>query len=231
MVIEVLKEHLSRQVFTPLDDACDSFIGQSDLDLASALSREQDADGCTTHIDVPVAQRGQPERSIFARVLLVADARERQLEQLDDRGDDLFSRQAVDSHVACDAASDTRQLPGEPDHAVELVRIADHAPARVVKRLLATSLVPPRRLQVTAGVSRDPDVVPSRGDDKRLDSIQRRGVADLLAGGVAIDEGFALTNTPDARFDVRRICEARVFGAFNPVMLVLAAPCGAIPAP
>jgi hypothetical protein len=63
-------------------------------------------------------------------------------------------------------------------------------------------------------------VVPSRRDDKRLDSIQRRGVADLLAGGVAIDEGFALTNPPDARFDVRRIREARFFCEFSGVGLV-----------
>ena len=115
-------------------------------------------------LDVAVAQRGQAEALVVARVLLVADADQRGLEQAHDGRQHLLARQAAAAQVGVDARADRRQRAAEREHAVELVRVAHARASAVVAVLLAAAGVAPGRLQVALARRADPDVGPGRRD-------------------------------------------------------------------
>src|SRR3712207_1378363 len=98
---------------------------------------------------MPITERGEPERLVQARVLLVAHADEAQLEQANDGREDLLPLQTGLREVRLDPLADGRERARELDHPGELGRLAGLAELRVVAMLLATPCIASRRLQVT----------------------------------------------------------------------------------
>src|SRR2546430_5668380 len=145
---------------------------------------------------------------VLPRVLLVADAGKRRLEQADDGGDALLPRQTFAAQVSRHASPDPRQDPCEARHAVELVGVPNFAPTRVIAVLLAAACVAARRLQVTAWPGRDPDVLPRRRDDQGADAIEGHLIADAPSIRLDVLEALAPANTPDAGLVVVRVDEA-----------------------
>jgi hypothetical protein len=86
---------------------------------------------------VAVAQRGQAEAVVAARVLVVADADQGLGEQADDDREHLVPRQPALAQVLREAAAQLRQALAEIDQARELAGVARAPPLRVVAVLLA----------------------------------------------------------------------------------------------
>ena len=95
-----------------------------DLVGHAGLAAEPEADRGAANRRVTVAERRQPERAVQPGVLVVADPDQRQLEQADDRREDLLAGQARPAEVAVDLLADRRQRPGERDEPLVLRRFA-----------------------------------------------------------------------------------------------------------
>ena len=175
--------------------------------LAAGLAAESETDACAAHRCVAVLERRQAERAVEPGVLVVADADQRQLEQLDDGRQDLLPRHPGLGQVGVAALADLRQDPGEVDEALELGVVAPGPPAVVVAVLLAALGVAAGGLEVAGGIRADPDVGPGRRDRQRPDPSQDRAVADQLAIGPAIAEPAAAPLPGDARARVGRVAE------------------------
>ena len=82
-----------------------------------------------------ISHRRQAEGLIAARVLLVADANQRLLEQLDDCGDDFSARERGAREVGPRPSTQHRQRRRELENVAVLGFVADFAPPRVVAML------------------------------------------------------------------------------------------------
>ena len=140
--------------------------------LLAALAAELEAQGRAVDVDVLVAQGGQAEGVVLLGVLLVADADQRRLEELDDGRQHLLAPQAALRQVALDPLADLRQRVAEGDHAAELGLVADLPPVGVVAVLLAPPGVAAGRLQMAVRAGADPDVGPGRRDGQLADALQ-----------------------------------------------------------
>src|SRR5258708_29035923 len=133
---DVLKQHLSRKLFASLDHPRNTPVRDSQLELTPALASEKEAHGRSADGYVPVAERGETERSVVARVLLVADPRIRHLEQSHDGRDHLLAGQACLPKVTSDAPPDSWQRASEANHARKPFCIANRSPLPVVPSFL-----------------------------------------------------------------------------------------------
>src|SRR4029078_318562 len=122
----------------------EALVGEVDVVLDAALAAKREAYAAAADVNVSVPERRQPERAVGARVLVVADANERLLEQLDDEREDLVARQARAPEILGRPPPDRRQRLREADHAVVLRVVANRAPARMIAVLLASARVAPR---------------------------------------------------------------------------------------
>src|SRR5688572_21644272 len=138
--------------------------------MLPALAAELEADGATRDANVLVAQRGQPERVILPRILLVADANETALEQLHERRQHLLARQTRPRQVGACPSPEGRQRTRERLHTIELRLVTCRAPVGVIPVLLALLRIPTGRLQVATRVWTDPHIRPRRRDRKRADA-------------------------------------------------------------
>src|SRR5690606_10677219 len=91
-------------------------------------------------------QGGQPETVVLARVLLVADADQGRVEQIDRRREHLFTRQPARRQVLVDATVYARQAFGEIDEALIFRLVAHLVPFRMIEILLAVACIASRRL-------------------------------------------------------------------------------------
>src|SRR5262245_2566716 len=107
--VEILKQLLSRQIATVLDDACEPAIADLDRVALPALAAELEVHLLAANANMPVAKRRQAERIIALRILLVADADQALLEQLDDGGKHFFARQACAREIGARTRADLRQ--------------------------------------------------------------------------------------------------------------------------
>ena len=108
VVVDVLEELLAGQVLAAPDDRRQPAVAQADLVLLAGLAAEPEPDRGPVDRGVAVLERRQAERPVEPRVLVVADPDERQLEQPDDRRQDLLARQPGPGQVARRSASRIR---------------------------------------------------------------------------------------------------------------------------
>ena len=149
-----------------------------------------------------VAQRGQAERAVRARVFLVADAHKRRVEQAHDRRQHgRAARRGADRRreVGLHALADARQRGAELEHAIELVLVLGETPLRVVAVLLAAARVASGRLQVAVRQRADPDLLVRRRDRQRADARRSAASANALAVGCDVGEAVAVADAPDPR--------------------------------
>ena len=143
------------------------------------------------HLDVAVAHGGEPERAVLARVLLVADADVRRVEEPDDGGEHALAAQVGPAQVAVDARADPRQHLAEGDGALVLGGVACLAPALVVAVLLAPASVAAGGLDVAVGDRADPDVGPRRRHRDVGDALDLRRLPDRPAVDADVPEPAA----------------------------------------
>src|SRR6478672_11354263 len=98
------------------------------------------------------------------------------------------------------------------------VFVPGFAPERVVAVLLAAPGITPGNLHMAIRIGADPDLVPRRRDDQRLDASQSRLVPDGPSRGIDISEASAQALAPDSRFCVAYVAQAdfarRLHGRF-----------------
>ena len=152
LVVEVLEQLAARQFLAAPDDAREARIAERDVVELARLALEAEPDRRAGDSRVAVAQRRQAERLVVARVLVVADADQRLLEELHHGRHDLRARQAGRRDVGVGPAAQRRQRRGEIEDAVVLRFVADLAPARVIAMLLAAARVAAGGLQVAARI-------------------------------------------------------------------------------
>src|SRR4029079_9407718 len=173
----------------------------------AALAAELEFHAGAIHLHVAVAHGRQAEGIVLLGVTLVAYADAGPLEQLHEEREHLAARQPGDGHVGAHLAADARQGPRECGEALELVGVAQLAPARVLAILLAAARVPARGLQVAALVGADPHVGPRRGDGEAPDPLERRLVVDAFALCIHIPEAGPLALAREPFLVVARIAQ------------------------
>src|SRR5690606_4149398 len=209
VVVQVAEDLIAGELQALLDEPRQALIGHIDVLLDAALAAELKADRIALQVDVLRAQRRQPKRLVDARVLLVADADQRRLQEPDDASQHLLAGQAAHAQVVVGALADDRQDGGEVHQMVVLVSVADLAPALVVDVLLPAAVVPPGGLNVAGGVWADPDISPGRRNGQLLDPRAHLAVADRLAVRVAVAEATPSSPASDARALVGDVAQAR----------------------
>jgi hypothetical protein len=163
---------------------------------------------CSIALDlhVPVAQRGQTERSVRARVLVVAHPDEGLVEQPHHRGEDLSPGQVARAQVALDLLAQGGEDLTELQHPAELRLVARLAIERMVAVLLAAAGVARGGLDVALRIGADPHVGPGRGDDQRFDAAPL-AVGDARAVGRVEGPARALALPADAGHAVGDVTE------------------------
>ena len=165
------------------------------------------------HRGVAVAQRRQPERAVEPGVLVVADPDQGQLEQPDDRREDLLAGQARPARGPVAAVADARAAPSA--NAISRSNFASSrrvAIAGVVAVLLAPRASRPVAWRWPFGPRADPDVGPGRRDGQRADPLERLLVADRRAVRVAVGEAATGAPAGDPRAGRRWSSAARPRG-------------------
>src|SRR5581483_6190527 len=147
-IVDVLKQLVARQLLASPDDARQPPVGDVDGAALVRLPAKLEMERGAVDVDVAIAQRGEPERSVLARVLFVADANQAGLEEAHHGGQHLLAGEAGPPEIARDRAADPGQRAAERDHAVILGLVADLAPATVISILLAAPRVPSGGLDV-----------------------------------------------------------------------------------
>src|SRR5262245_17234534 len=163
---------------------------------------------------MPVAQGGEAEAFVVARISRVADADHRVVKQPDDGGDDALAGETAAPKIDIDCTAKARQRCGERGEARELHFIAASGPARMVAILLAATLVAAGRLEVTLRMGRDPDIAPGRRDDQASDAGKSYGVFDPLAVRPHVEEAGAGTPAANARLLVTGVDQGRARSGF-----------------
>ena len=153
------------------------------------------------------AERREAERSVRPRVLDVADAYERLLEDADRGGQDSLSRDSRTGEIRVDALADPRQGLREIAQPGKLGFVADLTPAIVVAVLLAAASVASRRLDMTEPARGYPHIAPRRWDREPLDSMKLTGIADRNAIAVDIRKAAPLPAPADAGLLVGRVAK------------------------
>src|SRR5207248_10995442 len=170
------------------------------------------------HPGMATPQRGEPEGAVLARVLLVAHAHERHLQEPDHHGHHLLARQPPAPEVPGHPPPDARQGAGEVDHAAVFVLVPHLAPAVVVAVLLAAAGVAPRGLDVPIGEWADPDVGPGRRNRERPYPVQRGGIRERFPRRCEIAETLTLSPPADPRRLVGHVAPARLAGILHPLL-------------
>src|SRR5205807_7983349 len=107
----VLEELLTGKLLELRDDPREPPVAQPDLVLLPALAAKTKDDPRPADVDVAIPQRRQAERSVRARVFLVADADRGLLQEAYDRREHLFARYALASKVALYAPAHPSEQP------------------------------------------------------------------------------------------------------------------------
>jgi hypothetical protein len=208
-VVDILKQLLTRQLLALADDAREAAIVEHQLldTPALALEREERA-AVLQELHVAIAQRGQPVGFVGARVLFVADAQQRLVEQPHDGRKHFVLRQPRQREVLLQAPTQPRQLRAELAHARELAVITGLTPLRVITILLALPRIAARRLQVPARLAANPHVG-VRGRDRELpDAVERARCGHWPAICAEILEVSAAALAPDAGLGVGNVDQA-----------------------
>src|SRR4051812_42496526 len=183
--VDVLEELVSREIAAGLDDACETGVLKIDRMRDPAFAAEFEADLRTANLGMAIAHRRQPDRAVGARVLLVADADECFLEQLDGRGEDLFARKPFLAKVRRGAPPNAPERLRKRRQAAVLELVAHLPESRVIPILLTAARVAAGGLQMASRLGANPDFSPRWRNDERLDAGEI-GAAHLSTIGMEV---------------------------------------------
>src|SRR5258708_4956981 len=169
--VDVFEKLVPWQILALLDDAREAPVGDRHRVIDPALAAEAEAHFCALDLDVPSAQRGEPEGAVLARVLVVAHADEGLVEQHHHGGEDLAPGEIPRAQIAFHALADFGEDFAELEHAAELRLVARLAVQGVVAVLLAAAGVARGRLDMTIGIRGDPALRPGGRNHQGVDSL------------------------------------------------------------
>ena len=154
-----------------------------------------------------VAQRGQAEGVVLARVLLVADAHARGLEQAHHGGEHLVARQARQREVGCTRRRMRGSARAKASMRPYLVSSRTSRQRAVVAVLLAAARVAPGGLQVAVVARADPDV--SHAGGMASERMRASVAASRTAAAVGPHVAEALAGAParDPRRGVAHVAQ------------------------
>src|SRR5438552_6280639 len=193
----------------PRYHASESRITHINLVVLPALSAEPKEDPRANDIDVPRAKCGQPERSVLARVLAVANTHEGLIQDSHGRREHSFAWDAWPRQISVDAFADPWEGFREVDQSVIFRLVADLSPALVIAVLLSAPSIAPGGLDVTDRARRDPHIGPRRRDRESSDSFELALVADRDAVAVGVDEPAPVPPAANAGLVVVRVAQPR----------------------
>lgn len=143
VLAEIAEELLPRQVLTFLDDAGEAQVFEIDVALDAVLGAKIEDDLPAFHTHMAIAQRRQAEAFIGLCIFLVADPRQRALEQPHDRRQYLLLGQARQGEIMRHPRANLRQHLREEQQLAVLLRIANGVPLRMIAILFAAARVAP----------------------------------------------------------------------------------------
>ena len=108
LFIQILEKVLSWQLLTAPDNTRKAGIIQSDRMLLPALSAKREGDGGALNAGVAISEGCQPIGAVLLRILIIAHANERSIEQLHDSRQHFLARDARQTQVAPNSCPDTR---------------------------------------------------------------------------------------------------------------------------
>ena len=182
LLVDVLEQRLARQFLAAAHELREACIFDQHVVLRAALAAElQQRLAARREARMTVAQCGQAEAAVAARVLGIADAHLGGIQQLHHQRENLLARQARALQIATHGGSQMAQRLAEAQHARVLVIITRDAPVGVIAILLAAARVASRRLQVTARIGADPDVFIRRRYRELRDARQCARLTDAPA--------------------------------------------------
>ncbi len=109
VLIQILKQFLTWDLLTLLDDACQATIVNRDTMPDSTFAAKLETDVAAANMGVGNAERREPERVVGPRILIIADANQRCFQETNDRGQYFGARQARQLEVLLDPPTDARQ--------------------------------------------------------------------------------------------------------------------------
>ena len=219
-LVQVLEQLLPGQILAILDDAGDAPVADIHDVVDPALAAEGKAQFGASDLDVAPAQRGEAEGAVLARILVVAHADERLVEQHHHGGEDLPAREVARAQVALYALPDLRQDFAEFQHAAELRLVARLAVQGVVAVLLASAVVARGGLDMAFGIGTDPHVGPGRRNRERFDAHALGCGRDARAARRVVDPAGSGAPPGDSGDAVGDIMQPRAGGRV--AMLVVA---------
>src|SRR5216117_1863074 len=195
--VDVLEQLLPGQVLALLDDAGEAPVGDRHRVIDSALAAEAEEQFRALDLDMALAQGGEAEGAVLARVLVVAHADQRLVEQHHHGGEDLAPREIPRAQIALHALADLGKGLAELEHAAEFRLVARLAVQGMVAILLAAARVARGRLDVSFGVRAYPDFGPGRGNRERVDPLALRLARDANAVRRVVNPALSRALAPD----------------------------------
>src|SRR5882724_5933479 len=205
--VDVFEELVPRQILALLDDARQAPVGDRHRVIDAALAAEAEEHFRALDLDVTVAQRGESEGAVLARVLVVAHADQRLVEQHHHGGEDLAPRKVPGAQIALHALADLGEDFAELEHAAEFRLVARLAVQGMVAVLLAAARVARSRLDVPFGVRAYPDVGPGRRNREGVDSLALGLARDARAVRCVENPAFSRALAPDSGEAVGDVAE------------------------
>src|SRR5213596_427292 len=166
--------------------------------IDSALAAEAEEQLRALDLNMALAQGGEAEGAVLARVLVVAHADQRLVEQHHHGGENLAPREIPRAQIALHALADLGEGLAELEHAAELRLVARLAVQGMVAILLAAARVARSRLDVPFGVRAYPDFGPGRGNRERVDPLALRLARDAHPVRRVVNPALSRALAPDA---------------------------------
>jgi hypothetical protein len=170
LFIEILQQLLTRQLLAGADDLGDTPIAHLQGPLLAALASEAKANFVAIDRDVTVLQRGDAIAVVLPGVIIVANADERRIQQVDNSGHDLFARQAAQRDVLAHLGPNVWESVGKRDQMLVLGAFPRLTKTWMIAVLLTSPGVAAGGLDVAVRVGADPHVDPGWRHSERLDA-------------------------------------------------------------
>src|SRR5436190_3211340 len=144
---------------------------------------------------------------IVLNILLVANAHGAEFQKADHRRQNFLPSEALLSEPRVHRPPDFRQGFAEGDHAIEFLLVSNPAPAWMIAKLFAAFGVAAAGLKMAAFIVANPDVRPGGRNGERSYAFPFLCLVQNFSVALSVDEGFARTHAPNARFTVADIAQ------------------------
>lgn len=166
------------------------------------------------HINMPVPQRRQAITTVFTRIPIISDTGHRPFHNEDNRGQNAVPVQRLSRQILCHLRSQGRKMLAEDKHSTELGDVSCFPPFGMIAILQPPPRICADGLEMTIGISTDPDIAISRRNPQAFQAPDNALVRDALPGRIVIGEAFASSSAGNSWFRPVHIMQTRAPGLF-----------------